>query len=122
MLSVDDLYIILVQEGMAAREVKISSARAELFELFDEVTGREGAKVIISRRSSDQRAVLVSETYLDRLERAVSAPVGGVFQLFGSMVLVSEDADVVDALRAEQRARADEKLDSLRSPARTKRQ
>jgi hypothetical protein len=97
---------------MAKRRI-ISAARAELFELFDEVTARDGAKVIIEHRTSPKRAVLVSEAYLDQLERVRRASTGSTFTLFGSATLAVPAEKVLESVREEQHALGEEKLRSF---------
>jgi hypothetical protein len=102
---------------MAKRRI-ISAARAELFELFEEVTARDGAKVIIEHRTSPKRAVLVSEAYLDQLERMRRASTGSAFTLFGSATLVASADEALQSVREEQHTLAEEKLHTFAEPKR----
>lgn len=98
----------------------LSAARAELFELFEEVTARDGTKVIIAHRTSPKKAVLVSEDYLDRLERAVRAPSVSSFKLFGSMELCASPDDPLESTLREQTTLAEKKLRAFDAPRRNK--
>lgn len=78
------------------RCVKISDARARLFDLVDEVIGVEGGVVLIEHRDRPERAVLVSERYLRYLQRTVEElrNLGGQpFRLAGSARLVTTAGD-----------------------------
>lgn len=93
-----------------AKQKGLSAARAELFELFEEVTARDGVKVVIAHRNSPKRAVLVSEDYLEHLEEISKRPTSS-FKLIGSMKLNVDDP--LAATRAEQKLLAARKLRSL---------
>lgn len=100
----------------------ISTARRQLFDLFDRVTGSEGDRVVIVRRNTPKEAVLVSRDYLDHLEttaRRLTARAATSFSLFGSATLLVPPDDVLRATRQEQarlRARKQAKLAGRRRP------
>ena len=83
----------------------ISTARRQLFDLFDQVTGSEGDRVVIARRNAPKEAVLVSREYLDHLEnttRHLARRAAKAFSLFGSATLLVPPDDVLRATRQEQ--------------------
>ena len=104
---------------MANRQ-SISTARRQLFDLFDRVTAGDGEKVVIVRRNSLKEAVLVSREYLDHLEtttRGLARRAAAGFSLFGSATLLVPPDDVFRATRQEQarrRARKEAKLSPRR--------
>jgi hypothetical protein len=73
----------------------VSQARAQLFDLIDEVTQNPEAPVVIEHRDRDERAVLVDERhyrYLVEAAHGVMVARERPFKLFGSMRLnVPED-------------------------------
>jgi hypothetical protein len=98
----------------------ISTARKQLFELFDRVTGNEGERVVIARRTSSKEAVLIAKDYLDHLETASHRFAGhaaGSFSLFGTATLTTPAGEVLRATRREQarlRARREQRLHGTR--------
>src|ERR1051326_2428318 len=81
-----------VQFIAMAKRLNISDARKLLPALFDRVTNREGEKVIISRRDSGTEAILVSKSYVERLEgRASRKP----FRLFGSAKVMGSVEEIL---------------------------
>jgi PHD/YefM family antitoxin component YafN of YafNO toxin-antitoxin module len=96
----------------------ISAARAELFELFEEVIAHDGKKVVIEHRTSPKKAVLISADYLERLERLErDAPKAGAFTLYGSGTLHVDPEDVLKDVRREENATAEKRLHSFAVPA-----
>ena len=61
---------VQVTETMAPPSFTISTARQRFFALFQAVTAHRGRKVVITSRGSENRAVLVGESYLNELEAA----------------------------------------------------
>jgi len=102
--------------------LSISSARQKFFALFETVTGHRSRKVVITSRGSANRAVLIGEAYFNDLESAAKrlqeiesgkgAP-ASEFKLIGSGRIAAGAADPVADLRAEERARSEQKLTSL---------
>jgi hypothetical protein len=98
----------------------ISTARKQLFELFDRVTGNEGERVIIARRTSSKEAVLIAKDYLDHLEtasRRFAGQAAETFSLFGSATLTTSPDEVLRATRREQarlRAHGEQQLQGAR--------
>jgi PHD/YefM family antitoxin component YafN of YafNO toxin-antitoxin module len=83
----------------------ISTARQELFELFDRVTGDEGERIVIARRTSRKEAVLISKDYLEQLETAnhqLARRAATSFSLFGSATLAVPPDDIFHVTRQEQ--------------------
>jgi hypothetical protein len=89
----------------------LSVARAELYELFDEVTSNQGHKVVLQHRGSSREAALVGREYLERLERLAASPQAPLerFRLSGTATLATAPDAVLAAVRAEQRELADKK-------------
>lgn len=84
------------------RCVKISDARARLFDLVDEVIEAQEGMVLIEHRDRAERAALVGERYLRYLQSTVAElrkSRGPSFRLAGSARLVAS-ADEVDAALA----------------------
>jgi|HubBroStandDraft_4_1064222.scaffolds.fasta_scaffold1533970_2 PHD/YefM family antitoxin component YafN of YafNO toxin-antitoxin module len=104
------------------RVLSISSARQRLSALFQTVTGHRNRKVVITSRGNDKRAVLVGETYFNKLQSAAkrlqeiesrkAAPTSE-FKLVGSGRIAAGADDPVTDLRAEERARIDGRVKSL---------
>jgi PHD/YefM family antitoxin component YafN of YafNO toxin-antitoxin module len=98
------------------KKLKISEARAKLFDLVDYVTGEDQGVVLIERRNKPERAALVSEEHLrylyatiEGLESKQRSP----FRLKGSMKLLVSPEELEAALgegRREQAALAARKL------------
>jgi hypothetical protein len=83
------------------KSVKISAARARLFDLVDEVTGAEAGVVLIEHRDRAERAALVSERYLRYLQTTIAElrRYGGpTFRLAGSARLLAPAEEVAAAL------------------------
>lgn len=90
----------------------MSTARRELPSLFDVVTGRDGATVVIARRDGGPEAVLVGRAYIERLERASRlASTERPFRLAGSIRAVVDDP--IGQLRESAGAEAEKRLASL---------
>jgi hypothetical protein len=89
----------------------LSAARAELFDLFEEVTSKQGEKIILVHRGSSRTAALVDGEYLERLEQLARRPSGPTepFRIFGSATLRVPPEEVLQAVRAEQRALGEKK-------------
>lgn len=89
-------------------EKPISTVRSELFELFEDVIQRRVTKVVIAHRGIAEKAVLVSEAYIARLEALVAAMRPGAgplpFALIGSATLVGSPEEVLVDVRAQQAA------------------
>lgn len=92
------------------RKLKISEARARLFDLVDYVTREERGVVLIERRDRPERAALVSEEHLrylyatiDGLERKSRTP----FRLKGSMKLMVSPEELESALAEGRREQAE---------------
>jgi PHD/YefM family antitoxin component YafN of YafNO toxin-antitoxin module len=110
---------------MGAREYLISEFRKRVPEAFDRVTEEPGLVIAIVRRGKGERAVLVSETYLEalrerlsqtrrRLAAALRRSNGGTpFRLAGSAELAVPPNDVFAPSRAEQASRFEQKLVTL---------
>jgi|GEM_PF-3733722 len=90
------------------RCVKISDARARLFDLVDEVIGGPEGVVLIEHRDRPERAALIGERYLRYLQRTISElrrEAGHTFRLSGSVIRpgskveeVEETGDLEDRL------------------------
>jgi PHD/YefM family antitoxin component YafN of YafNO toxin-antitoxin module len=92
------------------KKLKISEARAKLFELVDYVTSEEQRVVLIERRDKPERAALVSEGHLrylyatiEGLERKDRSP----FRLKGSMNLLVGPEELEAALAEGRRKQAE---------------
>lgn len=84
-----------------AKTMKISEARAKLFDLVDLVTEDSGAVVLIEHRDREKQAALVSRDHLEYLERTVRELrklTGSTFRLEGS-IQIAEGMEVEDILR-----------------------
>ena|SRR5437762_1250786 len=94
-----------------SKQRMLSAARAELFDLFEEVTSKQGEKVILMHRGSSRAAALVDREYLERLEQLARRPSGLIerFRLRGSATLGVLPEDVLKAARAEQRRLSEKK-------------
>lgn len=106
--------------GSMGQRRTISTARRQLFDLFDQVTATDGEKIIIVRRNVPKAAVLVSRDYLEQLETTTRQLTRGgaeAFSLFGSAALSGSPDDVLRATRREQTRLGARKRDSL-SPRR----
>lgn len=96
-----------------AKPLNISTARKQLPAIFDRVTGRRGAKVVIRRRDGDREAVLVDRGYVEALEaasrRLSSEP---DFRLVGSGEAICDVEEALAEIRAadatEAASRGDE--------------
>lgn len=91
------------------KSVKISQARAELFDLVDRVTSQEGEVVLIEHRDRVERAALVSERHLrylyatiEELRKRGTQP----FRLAGSMKLLVSVEELEAALEQSRREQA----------------
>lgn len=92
------------------KKLKISEARAKLFDLVDFVTGEEQGVVLIERRNNPERAALVSEEHLrylyatiEGLESKQRSP----FRLKGSMKLLVSPEELEAALGEGRREQAE---------------
>ena len=106
-----------------SKSCTISTARNQLFELFDEVTSVEGQRVIIGRRNRPKQAVLVAKDYLDHLEfasRQMRGAPAGRFVLYGSASLRVPPEQVLEATRREQETEAAAKWRFLRGRTRVR--
>ncbi len=117
-LGLAELYKMWYMYDMADVHT-ISAARYQLFELFAAVTGEDGRRVVISHRRSKKRAVLVSESYIELLEKRARkrASSGEPFSLFGSATLNVPPEDVLAQTRAAQQQLARAKQDKLETAA-----
>jgi len=101
---------------MASR-VNISTARRELPALFNRVTSRDGAKVVIGRRDGGREAVLASREYVERLEVAERRVGRGTsFRVMGSATIVGTVEEVLGEIRAEQAGQRAKRLAELTIP------
>jgi PHD/YefM family antitoxin component YafN of YafNO toxin-antitoxin module len=95
------------------KRVKISEARAKLFDLVDFVIDAEDDVVLIEHRDRTERAALLSERYLRYLTGSLEQLKGHgrqEFRLAGSIrLLVSEEA--LERSIAASRAREDRKAE-----------
>src|SRR5262249_29850638 len=100
----------------------LSAARAELFDLFEEVTSKQGEKVILAHRGSARTAALVDSEYLERLEQLARFPPAPTerFRLVGSATLGVAPEEVLQAVRDEQRLLSNKKGARLRARKRTR--
>lgn len=83
------------------RCVKISDARARLFDLVESVTGEDGVVVLLEHRDRAERAALVSERYLRYLQNTIMElrRYGGrPFRLAGSARLRMGGAGALEAI------------------------
>jgi DNA invertase Pin-like site-specific DNA recombinase len=83
------------------KSVKISDARARLFDLVDYVTGEEDGVVLIEHRDRTERAALVSERHLRYLQSTISElrrNGARSFRLADSVRLMASAAEVELAL------------------------
>ncbi len=98
----------------------LSQARGALFSLFEQVTARDGNRVLLTLRGSTKDAVLVSADYLRQLEAAGAAMPR---KLVGSADWTGDDD--VDAFLSDHRRRASEaaaqKLEETKAKARRRR-
>ena len=92
------------------KKLKISEARAKLFDLVDYVTSQEQGVVLIERRDNPERAALVSEEHLrylyatiEGLEKKDRSP----FRLKGSMKLLVSAEEMEAALADGRREQAE---------------
>ncbi len=92
------------------KKLKISEARAKLFDLVDYVTGEDQRVVLIERRNKPERAALVSEEHLrylyatiEGLESKQRSP----FRLKGSMKLLVSPEELEAALGEGRREQAE---------------
>ena len=92
------------------KKLKISEARAKLFDLVDYVTSEEQGVVLIERRDKPERAALVSEDHL----RYLYATIKGLeskhrspFRLKGSMKLQVSPGELEVALAEGRREQAE---------------
>lgn len=92
------------------KKLKISEARAKLFDLVDYVTGEDHGVVLIERRNKPERAALVSEEHLrylyatiEGLESKQRSP----FRLKGSMKLLVSPEELEAALGEGRREQAE---------------
>lgn len=109
------------------KPVPISTARKDFFQLFEKAVRHDGQKIVISRRGVQQRAVLVSAEYVERLERQAQSPArplsnAQVAKLLarrrGTMTIVGDPDTVLSEVRARQNALAAAKMDRIFGPAR----
>lgn len=104
------------------KPVMISDVRQRLFELFDHVVFHAGATVLIARKGRAERAVLISEESLSRLEtevhmlttRLAAAHAPAPFTLIGSATLTVPADAILTASRAVQAELAAAKLRTIR--------
>ena len=96
-------YILLV-----TKYLKVTEARRQLFELFEEVTSNTRARVIIGHRDVEGEAMLVSRKEIERLEQRARAA-GSAFSIAGTASLNVAPEAVLHEVRREQRRRAREK-------------
>lgn len=101
------------------RKLKISEARAKLFDLVDYVTSEERGVVLIERRDKPERAALISEEHLrflyatiQGLEKKGCAP----FRLKGSMKLLVSPEELEAALAEGRREQAELAARKLQNP------
>jgi PHD/YefM family antitoxin component YafN of YafNO toxin-antitoxin module len=83
------------------RCVKISEARARLFDLVDQVTEAREGVVLIEHRDRAERTALISERYLRYLQSTIAElrkSRGPAFRLAGSARLVARPDEVETAL------------------------
>lgn len=97
-------------------EYQISEFRNHVPEAFDHVIGQRGRMVRVVRRGTAERAVLLSEAYLERLQARVhelqrqlaaslqARAAAQSFRLIGSAELMVPPDEVFSATRAEQAA------------------
>lgn len=99
-----------------AKRVNISTARKHLPALFDRVTERDGDRVLIHRRDDGREAVLVSRSYIDRIELASRRLARGeAFDVVGSLTIVGDADGVLDEVRAVQSKEAHKRHRELAS-------
>jgi hypothetical protein len=88
----------------------VSQARAQLFELIDEVTQNPEEPVVIEHRDREERAVLVDEghyRYLVNVAQGVMVAREQPFKLFGSMQLKVPEDEFDAWLDENRRTQAD---------------
>lgn len=91
-------------------EIPVSEARRRLFALFERAVHAEGEKIVIARRGRKQRAVLVSERYLEQLEARFRSkppsdkPASGTpaLHMAGSARIIGNPATVISEVRVWQ--------------------
>jgi PHD/YefM family antitoxin component YafN of YafNO toxin-antitoxin module len=83
------------------KSIKISEARARLFEIVDQVLVQRDGVVLIEHRDRSERAALISERYLRSLQSTIAElrRYGGrSFRLAGSARLLTSGAEVERSL------------------------
>ncbi|MGH9417526.1 MAG: hypothetical protein ACRD01_12950 [Terriglobales bacterium] len=94
---------------MASRLVPISSARGELFDLFEQVVRKEGDKVLLKRRGWRRQAALVSADYLASLEARArpAAPARRASLHMAGTVVIGGEVEAILARHRQRQARQD---------------
>lgn len=108
----------------------ISTARSQLFALFDGVVAGTRNQVLIERRNRSERAVLTSERYLRHLEdqiRDLTHALGRVsetappYNFLGSIVSELPAEEVIERNRARQKRLTDAKMARLHTELKKRR-
>lgn len=103
--------------------VHISTARRQLFDLFDSVVQRTRSKVVIERRNRPERAILTSEAYIRHLEEQVrdlthalsrvAEPSARPYNFLGSVKSDLPVDELLEKNRGEQKRLTEEKMARL---------
>lgn len=99
------------------KEITASAARADFFNVLDQVARSSSEAVVIRRRGRGEGVALVRESRLRYLEARINALEARAreepFRLIGSITVHGDVEEIVAENRAEQNRLFEEKLDRI---------